>query len=66
MTSVAAMDTRVSTGIPARPVLSEAAVRRIAELVAAAPPLSAGQRARIGAAIRAGRRLARHVQPDAA
>ena len=44
--------------VPGRPVLSEKTYRRIAELVAAAPPLSDEQRAAIGAHLRTGRRIA--------
>ncbi|HET9892620.1 MAG TPA: hypothetical protein VFQ42_19185 [Mycobacterium sp.] len=61
-TAVATLPAR----LPARPVLSEACQRRIAEAVAAAPPLNADQRARIGLIIRTGRRLGRVEQPGTA
>lgn len=48
--------------LPGRPVISEACRKRIEEIVAACPPLSARQRAVIGAEIRAGRRL--HRSPE--
>lgn len=52
----------MTANIPARPVLSDACKRSIAALVADWPPLTPDQRARIGALIRSGRRLARTVE----